>query len=220
MLFRIHKEGRTLLIASALILIAVNIAINQFIPILFWPFVVLSVVLYGIILQFFRNPLREVMVADNNVVYAPADGRVCVIEEVVENEYFQEKRLQVSIFMSPFNVHVNRNPVSGMVHYFRYHPGKYLVAWHPKSSTENERTTVVYSLGNNTEILMRQIAGALAKRIKWYIQEGDPVQQGGDMGFIKFGSRVDLYLPLDAKVEVAMNQHVKGNKTIIARLNG
>jgi len=119
--------------------------------------------------------------------------------------------------MSPFNVHVNRNPVSGIVNYFRYHKGKYLVAWHPKSSTENERTTIVYGLGN-TEILMRQIAGALAKRIKWYIGEGQQVQQGGDMGFIKFGSRVDLYLPLDAKIEVKMDEMVKGNKTIIARL--
>lgn len=121
--------------------------------------------------------------------------------------------------MSPLNVHVNRNPVSGIVNYFRYHPGKYLVAWHPKSSTENERTTVVYQFGEGTEILMRQIAGAVAKRIKWYISEGDRVEQGNDMGFIKFGSRVDLYLPLDAKIEVYMDQQVKGNRTIIARLN-
>jgi phosphatidylserine decarboxylase len=174
----------------------------------FWPFLVLSLAFYVIILQFFRNPVREVLTTDNHLVYAPADGRVCVIEEVYEPEYFKEKRLQVSIFMSPFNVHVNRNPVSGVVNYFRYHPGKYLVAWHPKSSTENEQG----------EILMRQIAGALAKRIKWYIGEGEKVEQGGDMGFIKFGSRVDLYLPLDAKVAVTMDQHVKGNKTVIARI--
>ncbi len=157
------------------------------------------------------------MVTDNHIVYAPADGRVCVIEEVQETEYFKGKRLQVSIFMSPFNVHVNRNPVSGLVNYFRYHPGKYLVAWHPKSSTENERTTIVYQFGQ-TEILMRQIAGALAKRIKWYVSEGDRVEQGRDMGFIKFGSRVDLFLPLDAKIEVTMDQQVKGNKTVVARL--
>lgn len=206
-----------LLIGAALLLLILNIAAARLWPIAFWPLLVLSVVLYGIILQFFRNPVREVLVADQNLIYAPADGRVCVIEEVFENEYFKDKRLQVSIFMSPFNVHVNRNPVSGIIHYFRYHPGKYLVAWHPKSSTENERTTVVYGLGN-TEILMRQIAGALAKRIKWYIGEGDEVQQGHDMGFIKFGSRVDLYLPLDAKIEVTMNQQVKGNKTVVARL--
>lgn len=218
MLLRIHKEGRSLLVVSAIILIALNTAVYQLWPVAFWPLVALSVVFYLIILQFFRNPVREVLVADDHIIYAPADGRVCVIEAVEEQEYFQEKRLQVSIFMSPFNVHVNRNPVSGIVNYFRYHPGKYLVAWHPKSSTENERTTVVYNLGGDTEILMRQIAGALAKRIKWYIQEGDPVQQGNDMGFIKFGSRVDLYLPLDAQVEVVMNQQVKGNKTVIARL--
>lgn len=206
-----------MLAISALLLVVLNYAIGELVPGLFWPVLVLTVVLYLIILQFFRNPVREVLVADNHIVYAPADGKVCVIEEVVENEYFKEKRIQVSIFMSPFNVHVNRNPVSGVVNYFRYHKGKYLVAWHPKSSTENERTTVVYGMGNS-EILMRQIAGALAKRIKWYISEGDQVQQGRDMGFIKFGSRVDLFLPLDAKIEVQMDQMVKGNKTIIARL--
>ncbi len=158
------------------------------------------------------------MVADKHLVLAPADGKVVVIEESFEDEFFHEKRLQVSIFMSPVNVHVNRNPVSGIVNYFRYHQGKYLVAWHPKSSTENERTTVVYDTGG-AMILMRQIAGALAKRIKWYIKEGDRVAQGGDMGFIKFGSRVDLYLPLDATIEVSIDQKVKGNKTVIARLN-
>ena len=205
------------MLATALLLAALNFAIWKFAPIAFWPLLVLSVVFYLIVLQFFRNPVREVLTADNNLVYAPADGRVCVIEEVFEAEYFKEKRLQVSIFMSPFNVHVNRNPVSGVVNYFKYHPGKYLVAWHPKSSTENERTTVVYDIGEG-EILMRQIAGALAKRIKWYIHEGDRVEQGRDMGFIKFGSRVDLFLPLDAKIEVVMNQQVKGNKTVVARL--
>ena len=217
MLFRIHREGYSLLAISAIVLIALNFAINQLLPIAFWPVFFLSLILYAIILQFFRNPVRSIEVTDNHLVYAPADGKVCVIEETIENEYFKGKRLQVSIFMSPFNVHVNRNPVSGKVQYFRYHKGKYLVAWHPKSSTENERTTVVYSMGN-AEILMRQIAGALAKRIKWYIKEGQEVKQGGEMGFIKFGSRVDLYLPLDAKVEVKMDEMVKGNKTIIAKI--
>lgn len=217
MLFRIHKEGYALLGISALILFILNVAIGQLLPVLFWPVLVLSLVFFGIILQFFRNPVRTIEVADNRIVYAPADGKICVIEETVENEYFKDKRLQVSIFMSPFNVHVNRNPVSGIVNYFRYHKGKYLVAWHPKSSTENERTTIVYGMGS-TEILMRQIAGALAKRIKWYIGEGQQVQQGGDMGFIKFGSRVDLYLPLGTKVEVKMDEMVKGNKTVIAKL--
>lgn len=217
MLFRIHKEGRTILIGTALMLATLNYLLWKFVPAAFWPLLAISVIFYFIILQFFRNPVRELKMADNNIVYAPADGRVCVIEEVFEPEYFNEKRLQVSIFMSPFNVHVNRNPVSGVVNYFKYHPGRYLVAWHPKSSTENERTTVVYNFGEG-EILMRQIAGALAKRIKWYIHEGDRVEQGSDMGFIKFGSRVDLFLPLTAKIEVVMNQQVKGNKTVVARL--
>jgi phosphatidylserine decarboxylase len=220
MSFRLHKEGHLLLIVAALVLITLNIAVDRTVPIAFWPLLVLSVAFYGILVQFFRNPVREIAAVDNNLVYAPADGRVCVIESVVETEYFKEKRLQVSIFMSPFNVHVNRNPVAGVVQYFRYHPGKFLVAWHPKSSTENERTTVVYHLGNNVEILMRQIAGALARRIRWYVKEGDTVNQGGEMGFIKFGSRVDLFLPLDTTIEVAMDQQVKGNKTIIARLKG
>ena len=219
MLLRIHKEGRLLLIVSAIVLVLLNVAIGQyFSDTVLLIFLLLSLVIYGLILQFFRNPVREVLVADNHIVYAPADGRVCVIEAVEEAEYFNEKRLQVSIFMSPLNVHVNRNPVSGVVNYFRYHPGKYLVAWHPKSSTENERTTIVYDLGG-AEILMRQIAGAVAKRIKWYVEEGQEVEQGRDMGFIKFGSRVDLFLPLDAKIEVVMNQQVKGNKTVIARLS-
>lgn len=217
MLFRIHKEGRTILIVTALLLAALNFAVWKFLSVAFWPVFALSVLFYLIVLQFFRNPVRKILVAGNDVVYAPADGRVCVIEEVFESEYFKDRRLQISIFMSPFNVHVNRNPVSGVVNYFKYHPGKYLVAWHPKSSTENERTTVVYNFGEG-EILMRQIAGALAKRIKWYVQEGDQVEKGRDMGFIKFGSRVDLFLPLDAKVEVVMNQQVKGNKTVVARL--
>lgn len=208
-----------LLMVSAIVLILLNVIIGQyFSDTVLLVFLLGSLVVYGLILQFFRNPVRQVLVADNNIVYAPADGRVCVIEVVEEAEYFNEKRLQVSIFMSPLNVHVNRNPVSGVVNYFRYHPGKYLVAWHPKSSTENERTTIVYDLGG-AEILMRQIAGAVAKRIKWYVEEGQEVEQGRDMGFIKFGSRVDLFLPLDAKIEVVMNQQVKGNKTVIARLS-
>ena len=206
-----------LLGTAALVVALLLLAIWNFIPVAFWPALVVLLICYGLVLQFFRNPAREILVTDDNIVYAPCDGRVCVIEEVVESEYFKDKRLQISIFMSPLNVHVNRNPVSGVVNYFRYHPGKYLVAWHPKSSTENERTTVVYDNGQ-AEILMRQIAGAVAKRIKYYIGEGQQVVQGKDMGFIKFGSRVDLFLPLDAKIEVTMDEHVKGNKTVIARL--
>lgn len=217
-MLRLHKEGTTIIWGVAAILAVLTVLVLKFVPGFIWFWAVLAIGFFALIVQFFRNPVRTVEVKDNQIVYAPADGRVCVIEETEESEYFKGKRLQVSIFMSPLNVHVNRNPVSGIVQYFKYHPGKYLVAWHPKSSTENERTTVVYSTGK-TEILMRQIAGALAKRIKWYIKEGDKVEQGVDMGFIKFGSRVDLYLPLGTKVEVVMDQQVKGNKTVIARLD-
>jgi phosphatidylserine decarboxylase len=217
-MIRFHKEGTTLLWGLSAVLIALTALFWVYAgPVLFWIWAVAALVIFVLIAQFFRNPVRTIDQKDNNIVYAPADGRVCVIEETEESEYFKGKRLQVSIFMSPINVHVNRNPFGGTVRYFRYHPGKYLVAWHPKSSTENERTTVVYSNGK-TEILMRQIAGALAKRIKWYIKEGDQVEQGTDMGFIKFGSRVDLYLPVGTKVEVQMDEQVKGNKTVIARL--
>jgi phosphatidylserine decarboxylase len=215
--FRIHAEGRSLLLVLLVVFAGLNALAWSWSPVLFWPVLIISILLFILVLQFFRNPVRTISIADDGIVYAPADGRVCVIEETIESEYFEDKRLQVSIFMSPLNVHVNRNPVSGTVPYFRYHPGKYLVAWHPKSSTENERTTVVYDTGH-TQILMRQIAGALAKRIKWYVNEGQSVQQGADMGFIKFGSRVDLYLPIGTKVEVTLNQQVKGNQTVIARL--
>ncbi len=167
------------------------------------------------------------MVVENkDAVYSPADGKVVVIEEVFENEYFNDKRIQVSVFMSPLNVHVNWNPVAGLVRYVKYHPGKYLVAWHPKSSTENERTTfVIESGGNNslatspkTEILFRQIAGAMARRIVYYLKEGEMVGQGGEMGFIKFGSRVDIFLPVNSKINVQLNQKVKGCESIIATL--
>jgi phosphatidylserine decarboxylase len=167
------------------------------------------------ILSFFRIPNREHTEGDD-VIVAPCDGTVVVIEEVEADEYFKDRRLQLSIFMSPLNVHVNRNPVSGEVLYSEYHKGKYLVAWHPKSSTENERHSVVYKLGEK-EMLVKQIAGALAKRIVNYLKPGDAVRQGGEMGFIKFGSRVDLLLPLDTKVEVKMNQKVKGGVTILGR---
>lgn len=186
-------------------------------PNIAWIVAGVSLLFFLVILQFFRNPNRLVPVEDDNLVYAPADGKVVVIEEATEPEYFKDKRLQVSIFMSPVNVHVNRNPIGGKVTYNAYHPGKYLVAWHPKSSTENERTTVVIDNGN-TEILLRQIAGALAKRIKNYLEVGQEVRQGEDFGFIKFGSRVDMFLPLGTQLDVQLNQKVKGNKTVIARL--
>lgn len=214
---KIHKEGHRILLSLALILAAVNLLVFWFAPQALGIAGITSLVLFLMVLQFFRNPSREIMIADDNIVYAPADGKIVVIEETHEHEYFNDKRLQVSIFMSPTNVHVNRNPVSGTVNYFRYHPGKYLVAWHPKSSSENERTTLVIDNGEE-EVLLRQIAGAMAKRIVNYVQEGDVVVQGAEIGFIKFGSRVDLFLPLNAKIEVTMGQKVKGNKTVIARL--
>ena len=195
----------------------INCVVLYFAPIALVFSVVVSLILFLLVLQFFRNPVRQIIDADDNIVYAPADGKVVVIEETHEGEYFKDKRLQVSIFMSPVNVHVNRNPISGIVSYFKYHPGKYLVAWHPKSSTENERTTTVINNGE-TEILMRQIAGAVAKRIVNYLSVGEEVEQGKDMGFIKFGSRVDLFLPLGTKLDVTLNEKVKGNKTIIARI--
>lgn len=197
-------------------LIAINVATFYIWPVALLFIGILSVVLFLAILQFFRNPIRELVIADENLIYAPADGKIVAIEEVTEGEYFNDKRLQISIFMSPTNVHVNRNPISGTVNYFKYHPGKYLVAWHPKSSTENERTTVVIGNGE-AEILLRQIAGFMAKRIVNYVDEGERVEQGTDMGFIKFGSRVDLFLPLNADIQVEMGQKVKGNKTVIAK---
>jgi len=196
----------------------INVAVLNFLPQILTVAGIVSLVVFFLVLQFFRNPGREILVPDDQkTIYAPADGKIVVIEETNENEYFKDKRLQVSIFMSPTNVHVNRNPVSGTVNYFKYHPGKYLVAWHPKSSDENERTTTVIDTGE-AEIMMRQIAGALAKRIVNYLEIGDKVEQGADMGFIKFGSRVDLFLPLDAKIEVQKGDKVKGNLTVIARL--
>ena len=214
---KIHHEGYKIIFGSIVLLALLNVGVFYFVPSLLTAAGIVSLVLFFLVLQFFRNPRREILVADDNTVYAPADGKIVVIEETTETEYFNAKRLQVSIFMSPTNVHVNRNPISGTVNYFKYHPGKYLVAWHPKSSDENERTTTVIGNGDS-EILMRQVAGALAKRIVNYLEIGDEVKQGADMGFIKFGSRVDLYLPLDAKIEVQKGDKVKGNLTVIARL--
>lgn len=216
---KFHKEGYTSL-ALVVLLIFISNALAHYYdagPVLQWSIYLLSAFLLIAILQFFRSPSKTVT-ADDQTVLCPADGKVVVIEETVETEYFQEKRLQVSIFMSPINVHVNRNPVSGKVSYFKYHPGKFLVAWHPKSSTDNERTTVVVKNKSGIEVLFRQIAGAMARRIVWYIKEGQQVQQGEEFGFIKFGSRVDVFLPLDAKVNVQIGDKVVGGKTVIASL--
>jgi phosphatidylserine decarboxylase len=216
----IHKEGRLLLFTLLIILFALNWAILYFFPHNVWvqnSLIFASVIFYLIFLQFFRNPVFSITENDKHVL-APADGKVVVIEETEENEYLKSRRKQISIFMSPVNVHVNRMPVRGVVSFFKYHPGKYLVAWHPKSSTENERSTVVVKMESGVEILFRQIAGALARRIKCYVKVGQPFQQGQEFGFIKFGSRVDVFLPLDAKISVSVGDITKGGRTIIAEL--
>ena len=216
----IHREGRTLLFVLLIVFFVLNWAVQYFFPennVIQNVVIGGSVIFYLIILQFFRIPIFSVQKNSKHVI-APADGKVVVIEETEETEYFKGKRKQISIFMSPVNVHVNRMPVKGVIQFFKYHAGKYLVAWHPKSSTENERTTVVVKMENGTEILFRQIAGALARRIKCYIKEGQALDQGDEFGFIKFGSRVDIYLPLNAKVMVNIDQITKGGKTIIAEL--
>lgn len=179
--------------------------------------IVLSIclVIFVIVLQFFRNPTRHIKQNSAHIL-APADGKVVAIEEVFESEFLQRNCRQISIFMSPFNVHINRNPVSGEVSYFKYHKGKYLVAWHPKSSIENERTTIAVRTPEGKELLFRQIAGALAKRIVWYVKEGEKIQQGEEFGFIKFGSRVDIFIPLEAKVAVKIGEKSVGGKTILA----
>lgn len=216
----IHKEGRRILALLLVGLIAINLIIIWLFPVyetLQNIFIGISIIFFLVILQFFRNP-KIIAAYNDEHVLAPADGKVVVIEETVEDEYFQDKRKQISVFMSPINVHVNRNPASGVIKYFKYHTGKYLVAWHPKSSTDNERTTFVLELQNGIDILVRQIAGALARRIKWYIKEGDSVKQGEEFGFIKFGSRVDIFLPLDAVVKVKIGDKTKAGKTVLAEL--
>ena len=212
-----HKEGSKIIFITLFIVVAIIFGADKFIDIewLKIALIIFSLVLLIIVLQFFRNPTRVADNSDNHIL-APVDGKVVVIEEVYEGEYFKEKRLMVSIFMSPINVHVTRYCMNGTVKYSKYHPGKFLVAWHPKASEENERTTIVIENEAFGEILYRQIAGALAKRIVNYAKQGEMVTQGDDAGFIKFGSRVDLYLPLRTKVEVKLNQKAVGGKTIIA----
>lgn len=216
----IHKEGYTSIALCILFIFLLNAAIQFYFPQAFvikWIVYILSFALFAIILQFFRSPFLDIT-QNENAVLCPADGKVVVIEETTETEYLKDKRIQVSVFMSPVNVHVNRNPISGVVKYFKYHPGKYLVAWHPKSSTENERTTVVTETSAGVPILFRQIAGALARRIVWYVKEGDKVEQGEQFGFIKFGSRVDVFLPLGTEINVELGEVVKGGRTVLARL--
>lgn len=212
-----HKEGAKIIFGSLIIAVAVIFLSEEFVS-NFWvlkTIQVAAIIFLGLILQFFRNPKRQTLIDDNHVI-APVDGKVVVIEEVYEPEYFKDKRLQVSIFMSPINVHVTRYALNGLIKFSKYHPGKYLVAWHPKASEENERTTVVIDSPKFGEVLYRQIAGALARRIVNYAKEGRRAIQGEDAGFIKFGSRVDLYLPLGTKVDVKLNEVVKGGITVIA----
>ena len=217
-MLRFHREGYKIIAITFAIVITGVLLSDQFIE-LFWlqkSVQIVCLILLILILQFFRNPRRKTEVNSDHII-APVDGKVVVIEEVEEPEYFQDKRLQVSIFMSPINVHVTRYALSGIVKYSKYHPGKYLVAWHPKASTENERTTIVVENKTFGGILYRQIAGALAKRIVNYATEGEEVEQGTDAGFIKFGSRVDVYLPLGTKVNVKIGDTVKGGVQVIAQ---
>ena len=217
---RLHKEGSvTILIAGCILLISIAIALIFSLSILFRSIIVLPfVVLFVLILWFFRIPSRMCK-PDDSAVYAPADGKIVVIEKTTEDEYFHDERMQISIFMSATNVHQNVYPVSGTVAYMKYHKGDYLVAWHPKSSVLNERSTVVIKKDNGTEILVRQIAGAMARRICTYPKTGDQVEQGAELGFIKFGSRVDIFLPTDAIIEGKLNQKVRNKMTVIARLS-
>lgn len=217
---KIHREGKKILLVTLVTLVALNAAVAYYFqnPTVYYVTAAISFIVLLAFASFFRIPYRNFFSSQDHIV-APADGRVVVIEEVHETEYFNDKRIQVSIFMSPANVHVNRSPISGVVKYQKYHPGKYLVAWHPKSSEKNERNTMVIEHDeSDAEILIRQIAGKLARKIKWYLNEGDEVSQNSELGFIKFGSRVDLFLPLGTRIDVKLNQKVKGGITVIGEL--
>jgi phosphatidylserine decarboxylase len=213
---RIHKEGIAVILVVLLLITTVNLLFYWLIrsPLLQSLLVIVSSVFFLLVVWFFRNPMRTIEPSDK-IILCPADGKIVQVTEANEDEYFHDKRLQVSIFMSPLNLHVNRYPVSGTVSYVKYHPGKYLVAWHPKSSLLNERATAVINDNNGHEILVRQIAGAVARRIITYAEKGQQVVQGDDLGFIRFGSRVDLFLPLHTKVSVKVGDQVKGNLTLI-----
>lgn len=219
-MIKIHREGKQILAVSFALLVVLNIVIMQFVQVQWIEGVILlvSAIFYLLIVQFFRNPKRVTPHNEKHII-APADGKVVIIEEAEEPEYFKGKRLQISIFMSPLNVHVNRYPVGGRIDYAKHHQGKYLVAWHPKSSTLNERTTVVVENPSWGKVLYRQIAGAVARRIVMYAKEGTVVRQGDESGFIKFGSRLDLFLPLNAKVHVKIGDKPVGGETVIASID-
>lgn len=218
----IHREGYVIILVSVLILSGIQIG-NYFLYEAtgwLWLFILLSLgvlVMAYLIVQFFRVPKRICSFSENDIM-CPADGKVVVIEEVEESEYFKDKRIQISIFMSPLNVHANYNPISGIIKYVKYHPGLFLVAWHPKSSTDNERSTMVTEHKNGQEVLFRQIAGAVARRICYYVREDQEVTTGQEFGFIKFGSRIDILLPLDAKIDVQIGDKVKAKLTKIGEL--
>jgi phosphatidylserine decarboxylase len=215
----IHKEGIMTLVITLAAVIVINFVVSE-ISRNVWIEIItafITIPVFLLIIWFFRNPSRMVT-PDETAILCPADGKVVVIEKTVEKEYFNDERWQISIFMSPLNIHLNRFPVSGQVTYFKYHSGKYLVAWHPKSSELNERASVVIRKENGQEILVRQIAGAVARRIVPYAREGLWIKQGDELGFIKFGSRVDIFLPLDAAIKVSLNQKVKGNIDVIAKV--
>ncbi len=213
-----HKEGFKIIFFTALLVVATIFLADHFVQNIWLQkgLMITALVIFILVLQFFRNPKRNTQINDNYII-APADGKIVVIEEVLEKEYFKEKRRQISIFMSPLNVHVTRYPIGGVIKYTKYHPGKYLVAWHPKSSEENERTSIVVDNPSMGEILYRQVAGAVARRIVNYAKVGQTVVQGTDAGFIKFGSRIDIFVPLDMKIEVLMDQVTRGGETIIAK---
>jgi len=215
----LHREGKATIIITLITSVLLVGTFYRFAGLGLATYLIMIVAFFilAVVLQFFRYPSRQIIEGSEGHIIAPADGKVVVIEDTIETEYFEDERLMISIFMSPLNVHSNHHPMSGEVVYSKYHSGKYLVAWHPKSSTENERHTTVYKSGNK-EILVRQIAGALARRIVNYVQTGDNVDIGGEMGFIKFGSRVDIYLPVGTEYKVKIGQKVKAKLDIIAKL--
>jgi phosphatidylserine decarboxylase len=218
---KFHKEGYTTLALSILVVFIINALTHFYFSdnvLLTWIVYIVSFVLLVTVIQFFRSPIRKVSPSER-LILCPADGKVVVIEETEETEYFKDKRLQISIFMSPINVHSNRSPIAGVVKFFKYHPGKYLMAWNPKSSTLNERTTIVVQSSFGVEVLFRQIAGALARRIVWYVNEGKEVKQGDEFGFIKFGSRVDVFLPIGTKIKVKLGDKVKGGITVMGEFD-
>lgn len=220
MKIKLHKEGYPVIVLVFFLLIAIVILINVLFPVqtpVHYFLYLSGLIFYFFVVRFFRDPIRD-LVPDNNLIISGADGKVVVIEEVFEKEYFQRNMRQVSIFMSPTNVHVNWYPIGGRINYFRHNHGSYFIASKPKSSDENERTTIVVETNNNKEILFRQIAGTVARRIVCYAKENKQVNQGDELGIIKFGSRFDLFLPLEAKIEVEIGQKVTGCKTILARL--